>query len=251
VKRLLLPSIVGGASAWLATGSLSRDYLVGYGADASRVFRFPNSPDVDFFREGAARADRAAVRGRLGAGAAPVVLFVARLIGVKRADLLIRAAALLAERGVPATIWIAGDGPEGPALRDAAARSPGTDIRFLGNVQTADLPAIYAAADVFVLPSDHEPWGAVVGEAMACGLPIVLSDRVGSAPDLVEPGGNGAVFPAGDAEALSRAIEGILSDADLRKRMAALSAERIEGFTHRLCAREFLEAVEAARRSGS
>jgi len=248
VKGLLLPQIIGRASAWLATGTLSREYMVSYGAREEAVFFFPNSPDVGFFRGGATMTggERARERARHGAGDEPVVLFVARLIGVKRCDLLIDAVARLRERGREVALWIAGDGAE----RDDLERRAAGRATFLGNVATADLPRLYGAADVFVLPSDHEPWGAVVSEAMACGLPVVVSDHVGSAPDLVTDGDNGAVFPRGDAYALAGALDRVLADSDRRRRMGARSAERIEGFTHGKCVEAFLGAVRAATGNG-
>jgi len=248
VKRLLLPGIVGGASAWLATGVLSREYLVSYGAREEAVFSFPNTPDVGFFRDGSRMTDaeRRRERARHGAGDEPVVLFVARLIGVKRCDVLIDAVARLREQGRPVRLWVAGDGTERAALERRAAERGVDQVTFFGNVATADLPRRYGAADVFVLPSDHEPWGAVVGEALACGLPAVVSDHVGSAPDLVVDGENGAVFPRGDAEALAAALDRVLSDPAERRRMGDRSAERSLGFTHEACVEAFLDAVHAA-----
>ena len=78
----------------------------------------------------------------------------------------------------------------------------------MGFVNQSELPAVYASADVLVLPSDgQETWGLVVNEAMACGVPAVVSDAVGCGPDLIEPGRTGATFPFGDIAALAAAIE--------------------------------------------
>ncbi len=84
-------------------------------------------------------------------------------------------------------------------------------VHFLGFHQRDDLVELYTCADVFCLPSRHEPWGVVVNEAAACGLPLVVSDRVGAGRDLVTAGENGRVVPVEDAEALKAAIHGVLN----------------------------------------
>ena len=80
--------------------------------------------------------------------------------------------------------------------------------------------------DVFVLPSIYEPRGAVINEAMACGLPVVVTDRCGSLGDIVQEGDNAFVYPAGDADALARALDALMDDA-LRARMGQRSREII------------------------
>ena len=85
-------------------------------------------------------------------------------------------------------------------------------VRFLGFVNQSQLPSVYCAADLFVLPSLFEPFGLVVNEAMLCGLPVAVSDRVGAKFDLVRPDENGYVFPAGDVEALAAILRQILPD---------------------------------------
>src|SRR6185295_13276085 len=111
------------------------------------------------------------------------------------------------ERGAEAPwLVLVGDGPESKSLRELASARNLRRVRFAGSREPSELPGIYAAADLFVLPSRHEPWGVVVNEAMAAGLPVVLSDRVGAAPDLLVDGANGRLFPAGDAGRLADAI---------------------------------------------
>jgi glycosyltransferase involved in cell wall biosynthesis len=77
-------------------------------------------------------------------------------------------------------------------------------VRFLGYVPYAELPALYAAADLFVHAAQEERWGVSVAEAMACGLPVVTSSRVGAGADLVAAGENGWTYAAGDAAELAR-----------------------------------------------
>ena len=83
----------------------------------------------------------------------------------------------------------------------------------------------YCAADVFALLSNREPWAVVVNEAAACGLPLVLSDRVGAAFDLLRDGENGSLVPAGDVEAAARALRPLAADPNARLAAGARSRE--------------------------
>jgi glycosyltransferase involved in cell wall biosynthesis len=106
-------------------------------------------------------------------------------------------------------VAFAGAGEAEAGLRRAAADAR-IDVTFHGFVNQSELPAVYAAADVIVSPS-VETWGLVVNEAMACGVPAVVSDAVGCGPDMIEEGRTGAVFPLGDIPALAQAIEAVLA----------------------------------------
>ena len=98
---------------------------------------------------------------------------------------------------------------------------------FTGFVNQSELPALYAASDVFVLPSEDEPWGLAVNEAMCAGLPVVVSREVGCVPDLVRDGVNGYTPAAGDVDGLARALRRLIEDEDLRRRQGQASLARI------------------------
>src|SRR5262249_3117283 len=98
-------------------------------------------------------------------------------------------------------------------------------IYFLGFKQPAELPLIFAAADIFVLPSRHDGWGVVVNEALGAGLPMIVSDRVGAC-DLVEDGAKGLITCAGDVEELADALLQLGLSQEMRRSFAAASTER-------------------------
>jgi glycosyltransferase involved in cell wall biosynthesis len=100
-------------------------------------------------------------------------------------------------------------------------------IRFIGFRNQSELPGLYDLCDVFVLPSEREPWGLVVNEAMNAGKPVVVSDRVGAGPDLVEEGVNGFVYPAGDVAALADRLRRLIDNADNRTAMGARALEKV------------------------
>ena len=119
-------------------------------------------------------------------------------------------------------------------------------VRLAGSRPWAELPAVYAAADLFVLPSRFEPWGAVVLEAMACGLPVIVSDKVGCAPDLVRPGENGWIVPAGDPDALAAALREALAEPEQLARMGGTSSRVSATWGEDACIESFVAAVNAA-----
>jgi glycosyltransferase involved in cell wall biosynthesis len=137
---------------------------------------------------------------------------------------LVHALARLGDREVE--VVFAGSGALEATLRKTAAESA-VRASFLGFVNQRELPAVYTSADLLVLPSEHdETWGLVVNEAMACGVPAVVSDAVGCGPDLVDPGVTGATFRLGCVAALATAIKTTLSlDPERTRRQLAAKME--------------------------
>ena len=139
----------------------------------------------------------------------------------------------------------AGDGPERNVLERRAAELGLADrVRFLGFLNQSQLPSAYCAADVFVLPSLFEPFGLVVNEAMLCGLPVAVSDRVGARFDLVRPDENGYIFPAGDVDALAAVLREILADEEKRSRMSIAARRRMETWSPREYAEHVVLALD-------
>ena len=236
LKRLVLPRVVPQAAAWLVPGSLARDHIAAYGADPERTITFPLTVDVSELadRADALRTDRAAARAHLGIGdGAVAILQVGRLIEMKAPADLIRAVADVRSRTRrPILVVLVGDGPEEQALR-ALARELDVPVVFTGLLSGDELTAAYVAADVFALVSRRETWGVVVNEAMVCGLPLVLADRVGAAGDLLEQGGNGELVRAGDRAGLASALERLAASEELRRRYGRRSRELVKDWGYR------------------
>lgn len=236
-KRAFFAGLPAAVDAFLAVGSANRAYYLAQGIPAERVFSMPYCVDNGFF---AARATEAApmreqLRRRLGLEPGrPIILYASKFEPRKRPGDLVRAyERLLAQGGAPgrAYLLLVGDG-EMRAPLEAEARTMGLrDARFLGFRNQTELPALYDLCDVFVLPSTNEPWGLVVNEVMAAGKPVVVSDAVGCAADLVIPGRNGAVFPVGSVAALAEGLSGILGDPKQAARMGRASRDIISGWS--------------------
>jgi len=228
LKRMLYPRFVRRFAACLSVGQRSDEYFRYYGA--RRVVRSPHFVDNARFAAAAAaaRPDRAALRAALGIPAdAIVALFAGKLIDRKRPIDLLRAV----ERVDGVHALFVGDGARRASL-EAMARAAGARAHFAGFRNQGAMAEAYAVADVLVLPSDaRETWGLVVNEAMASGIPAIVSDAVGCAPDLIVPGVTGAVYPAGDVGALARVLAALAADPSSAERMGASAARHIAAWS--------------------
>ncbi len=202
--RLLLRQFDG----FLCPGQRVESYLRWYGVPDYRIFRVPHAVDNEMFAATAAPFQqpeaRAAARQRLGiAPDAFVPLFVGKLVPSKRPINIVRAAARL---GGDVSVLFVGSGALESELRTIAAEL-GVDLKLIGFLNQTELGEAYALADCLVLPSDYpETWGLVVNEALATGLPCVVSNAVGCAPDMIRENESGYVYPLGDIEALAAAL---------------------------------------------
>jgi glycosyltransferase involved in cell wall biosynthesis len=194
---------------YLSVGRRAHEYLRWFGVPESQIFDTPHCVDTNFFAASAAPHQtangRAAVRVSFGLNVEDfVVLFVGKLEPKKRPLDLVRAVARLGPR---ASLLVVGTGELEQQCRNEAEKL-GIRVTWTGFLNQSELGRAYAVADCLVLPSDWgETWGLVVNEALATGLPCVVSDRVGCAPDLITPGETGVIFPMGDVTALAAALQ--------------------------------------------
>jgi glycosyltransferase involved in cell wall biosynthesis len=238
-KKWLVRWIFRLGRAVLVSSSGGVEYLKSLGFSSSRIFLVPTAVDNDWWISQTEKVDREAVRRTWNIPADGIVaLFCAKLQRWKGPTDLLKAFACA---NIPNTYLVfVGDGPERSNLERTAAELGISDrVRFLGFLNQSQLPSAYCAADLFVLPSLFEPFGLVVNEAMLCGLPLVLSDRVGARFDLLRAGETGYVYPAGDSDALASVLREILPDAETRARMGAAARQRMTTWS----AREYTEGM--------
>jgi glycosyltransferase involved in cell wall biosynthesis len=169
----------------------------------------------------------------------PRLLYVGLLTPRKGVLDLLTASRLLRERGVAHEILLLGGTPdEGPSAEAEVRAALDGSERLLGTRPPEEMPAAFAAADVFCLPSWWEAMPLSVLEAMAAGLPVVATD-VGDVGRAVADGVTGHVVPARNPEQLAAALEPLLSDPDLRRRMGAAGRARVtESFSSAVTAGE-------------
>jgi glycosyltransferase involved in cell wall biosynthesis len=211
--RLARRAMISGASGYFVPGGASAEYVRSFGVSDELIAHAPNAVDGAEFA--AAAVDRA---GRNEC----TFLYVGRLDPEKGLDVLLRAFG-----DVPGRLVLVGTGSEEARLHQHADGR----VRFAGALPQEEVVAAYAAADVFVLPSRSEPWGMVLNEAAAAGLPLVATEDVGAARDLIEDGQSGFRVPAGDEAALARALRSLAEDEPFRLRAGARSRELVAAFT--------------------
>jgi glycosyltransferase involved in cell wall biosynthesis len=249
VKTLVLRRVVPQASGLLVTGSLAREHALHYGARPDRITVFPNTVDIPAYRAAAERLSphRDEIRQRLGiAHEAVAVTQVGRLFPLKAPDEALEAVARArAFTQQPLHLLLVGDGELRPSLEQRATEL-GLDVTFAGFRQGEALFECFAATDVFALLSYREPWGVVVNEAAAFGLPLVLTDRIGAAGDLLRDGENGELVRSGDVEGQARAIARLADDPERRERYGRRSLELVEPWDYERSVAAFVEAVRIA-----
>lgn len=225
-KKLVLSTFLKRFDRFLCIGEANRQFYLSRGINAERLASAPYCVDNAYFAEQAAvlRLRRAQLRARWAIPPeAFCALFVGKLIPKKRPlDLVAAAARLAGEK--PIHLLFVGSGELDPAVREGCAaaydagQSPaalGRSMRpaasFAGFLNQSEIAAAYVAADVLVLPSEAtETWGLVVNEAMACGLPVIVSDACGCSDDLVVPHRPDLCFPAGDIDALAASLRSVM-----------------------------------------
>jgi glycosyltransferase involved in cell wall biosynthesis len=209
-KKIAYPVPLRVFDAALYVGQRSREYFEHYLYPGDRLFFSPHGVDEPVFLNADNEGMGHNIREELGiVGSDPVLLFSGKLVKRKRVRDLLVASKICEERGRRPHVIIAGSGPLESELRSLASEL-GVRAHFMGFQNQSRIPAIYAASDIMVLPSDDESWGLVANEALAGRRPIVLSSAVGSAPDLAGDGEAGRVYRVGDSQHLAATLLDVL-----------------------------------------
>ncbi|MFO8073375.1 MAG: glycosyltransferase [Polyangia bacterium] len=196
----------------------------GYGVPDERIRVIPRGAELGRF-DSKKRDPR--VWSRFGMNGSSKVLYVGRVSREKGIDVLVDAFRQVRRKRRDAELAIVGDGP---FLEELRRDNQGEGISFLGYRRDEELAELYASADVFAFPSEHDTWGNAVVEAHASGLPAVVVDRGGPAEQITD-GVDGLVAPVGDAESIAGAIERLLDDPELRRSMGRAGRRRAGALT--------------------
>lgn len=244
VKSVFLRFVCRCAAGGLPTGSLARDYLAHYGMARDRMRFFPNTTDVHSIaaRVDALRGERDEIKAQLGVTRPRMAMFVGRLIPAKAPLEMLEAFLRVSRSRSDWALAVVGDGELEGAMRQYVEERGLDGVHLLGFRQDDALLRVYAAADLFVLPSRQEPWAVVVNEAAAAGLPLLLSDAVGAAADLLEPGENGEIFSAVDVDEMTAAWLALSKRQDL-DRMGERSREIVLSWDYDFAISELKNAL--------
>ncbi len=247
VKKSILRKIYGESAANIVTGKWAAQYVASYGAVTENIFSVPNSVDALKFRE-RVRSVREKTEGLHLSWSlkSPVILFVGALTHRKGVDLLLKAVRALVSKEMHLDLVLVGEGPMVPTIKEGDPLLG--RVHAVGYVSPERLPFYYSAADIFVLPSRQETYGAVMCEALAAGLPLIASSAVGAGPDCIIEGINGYIFESNRVDLLEERLGRLIQDQTLRERMAKASLEHAANFTHDRSVDNIVRAVETAIR---
>ena len=246
VKKLTWPILFRMFTRVLTASSAGVELMQSLGIPGRRISMVLDTVDNDWWHAESARVNRSIVRASWGLDdEEKIVLFCAKLQPWKRPLDVLRA---FAEAEIPcATLLFAGDGPLRAAIEaEASTLGLAKRVRMLGFVNQSQLPAIYRASDVMVIPSEYEPFGLVVNEAMLCGCVVIASDKVGAVRDLVFDGRTGYVFPCGDTRALAAALRDAFADPVKLSTIRQAAGNRIAQWSPRASADALTEAIVRA-----
>lgn len=247
--ELLKKKFVGFCEAFVVPGKSSRNYLQDLGIDDAKIFTAPNAVDTGLFSSvaDAVRSRAAEIRDRHGLPG-KYFLYAGRLVESKGIfDLLDAYAAMSAETRQEVSLLFVGEGGEKQKLLARAEQIRPGRVKVLGFQQREELAEIYALAECLVFPTRSDPWGLVVNEAMACGLPVIATSVAGCTADLVRDGWNGFVVPPRDPLRLVAAMEIIAMDAGRRSTMARNGRERSDQYSPAAWAQGMANAVLSLR----
>lgn len=231
------------ADACVAVGTKSREYFIKKGASSNKIFI---APDTAQSYQIIKKVDNRDIKNK------KIILYLSRIVPYKGLDILIKAFAKLEKEIKNSFLLIAGKGSFEQEAKNLAKSLEIKNIKFLGPVDKEHIGFYYSICDVFVLPStfrdyDAECWGLVLNEAMAFGKPVISTDAVGGAYDLIIDGINGFRVKHDNVEEIYKALKTILTNDKLRKRMGKESKKLIETkFNYENMSKGFEEAVKYA-----
>ena len=246
-KQLFFEMLKKLVSGVLTVGALNTEYWQSYFGDEVPLFLMPYAVDNEYFQRKSleARQQRNALQQELNLESnRQVILFASKLQQRKHCSDLLEAYKLYTEETGSRCPYlvIVGDGEERISLERKADADGLADVRFCGFRNQSELPRFFDIASVFVLPARHEPWGLIVNEVMNAGRPVILSNDVGCAPDLIRDGVEGCVYPVGDVQALAAALRRVLSSPEVAEKMGQCALNRINTWS-------FEEDIRALRQA--
>lgn len=238
--------LIRGLFDWAVTGGKAHvRYLHQLGFPSARIAHYYDVVDNGFF-SGSAAVLRRQSASEFGLPAR-YFLYIGRLAPEKNIGGLLSSWIAYRSEGGTWPLVVVGDGPASGSLRAmAAASSFGADIHFAGHKDSRGMLPYHAFAGCFVLPSTREPWGLVVNEAMASGLPVIASNRCGSAEDLIVPGQNGLLFdPSQSGQLAERLHEMEQVGLDRLKQMGEHAAQTVSSYSPESFGREIARIADS------
>ncbi len=246
-KKLMHRLFLSLFDAFLTIGKANRDFYLSCKVSQSKLFACPYFIDNERFKGQCASesANRLDLRRAWNIPEKSVCfVFAGKLEEKKRIMDLLAALYRAVKRDTSLHLLVVGSGALEREAKEFTSEKM-LPVTFTGFLNQTEITKAYAASDFLVLPSDYgETWGLVVNEAMACGLPAIVSDRVGCGPDLIEDGTTGHIFPFGNIDALADRLVAVASDSEKRLQMSRNAEERIKNYSVEKAVEGTLKAIE-------
>jgi glycosyltransferase involved in cell wall biosynthesis len=224
--------VLRNVDAIVVEGTPQKKHLKNFNVPDEKIF-FSNHCSLDY-----SRFESKNLKQKLNIGKGLVILYLGRIIERKGLDVLIKAFSVIERERNDVFLVICGDGDFRSFCEDLVGQLRIKNVFFLGTVPEEEIASYFRTADIFVLPSCSKPhqkikvegWGLVINEALSMGTPVVTTNVVGAARDLVKNGVNGYIVKNGDVNELYLALRMILEDEKLRKTMGSNSRRIFESF---------------------
>ena len=243
LKDIVKGFFISHARACFASGRFARDYFLHYGAKPEQIFfhRFTSLIEGDVYKSVASKEEKRRLRQELGIPeAARVALSIGQFIYRKGYDILLDAW----QKSDDTWLILIGGGERQQEYEEKIQKSELDNVQLRGFAEKEQIFKYYRASDVFVLPTREDIWGLVVNEAMACGLPVIATDRCVAALELLENGKNGYVVTSEDREQLRKKTESLLQDEELCRQMGQRNLEKMSDCTISQIIRRHIEVIE-------
>lgn len=230
IKEGIKKQLIGAAAYWLSSGEKTSEYLIAYGAKKDRIFWYPfTSINQHHIISNVLTTDnKLQLRNELNIVGDRIAVAVGRFIHCKGFDTLINAWARINSNDM---LLIIGGGGLKDEYTEQIKRLALNNIRLIEFKQRDELLKYYKAADLFILPTLGDVWGLVLNEAMACGLPVITTDKCIAGLELVEDNKNGFIVRAGEETELAEKIKYVMSNENVLRKMSDNSLERIGQYT--------------------
>lgn len=230
IKDAIKKFVIKGASAYFASGEHAKNYFLKYGAKEKNIYihNFTTLHKTDILNTPISEDDKKTIREKLSLPInAKIAIAVGRYIPLKRYDILLRLWKNMPKDNV---LLLIGGGPEKQAY-EKIIKENGISNVILDDFHPFDeLLEYYKASDLFVHPTSYDVWGLVLNEAMACGLPVIVTDTCVAGLELVENGKNGYVVTLGDDQEFIDKVSATLKNDENRREMAINSIETIKPY---------------------
>lgn len=245
IKDLIKMFVIRGASAYLASGKYAKEYFLKYGAkeELIHIHTFSALQEEDILKELPSDEEKNGLRQKLGLPLdKKIAIAVGRFIPLKRYDILIESWKAMGEDTI---LLLLGGGPEYEFYKRILEAQEIENVILEQFHPKEELLKYYKAADVFVHPTSYDVWGLVINEAMACGLPVVVSDACVAGLELVEQGQNGYIISRHASDEIIEKTKLVLKDETKRNEMARKALKTIESYTIENMAKTHREVLMA------